>query len=103
MRGQNICMDMLEGGSKGKIYEGWVSAYTIEAVLINLQSYLFVGMGEEDYIYKSKDLNQQIKAANDYQCDICKHRGPLAAKPPFQSILDNPALKNPSNDEKAAL
>ena len=32
--GNDLCLDML--GSKKKIYEGWVPAYTIEAVLIQL-------------------------------------------------------------------
>jgi len=38
--GQEICLDMLDA-RRTKIYEGWVSAYTIEAVLIQLQSFLF--------------------------------------------------------------
>jgi ubiquitin-protein ligase len=37
---------MLEVGSKA-IYEGWVSAYTIEAVLIQLQSFLFEALPDD--------------------------------------------------------
>ena len=44
--GRRLCLDMLEVGSKA-IYEGWVSAYTIEAVLIQLQSFLFEALPAE--------------------------------------------------------
>jgi ubiquitin-protein ligase len=38
--GTNICLDILDGTNK-EIYQGWTSAYTIETILIQLQSYLF--------------------------------------------------------------
>lgn len=37
--GTQLCLDMIQ--KTGAIYEGWVSAYTIEAVLMQLQSFLF--------------------------------------------------------------
>lgn len=37
--GKTLCLDMLEGS--GKRYEGWTSAYTVESILIQLQSFLF--------------------------------------------------------------
>ena len=38
--GTNICLDILDVNQK-QIYQGWTSAYTVEAILIQLQSFLF--------------------------------------------------------------
>jgi ubiquitin-protein ligase len=38
--GTTLCLDILQTGSK-EIYQGWTSAYTVEAILIQLQSFLF--------------------------------------------------------------
>ncbi len=39
--GSKLCLDMLEPNKGGKWYEGWNSAYTVESILIQLQSFLF--------------------------------------------------------------
>jgi ubiquitin-protein ligase len=39
--GRTLCLDMLQEHKKGEWYEGWTSAYTVEAILIQLQSFLF--------------------------------------------------------------
>jgi ubiquitin-protein ligase len=44
--GNKLCLDMLET-TKNQIWEGWVPAYTIEAVLIQLQSFLFEPLPED--------------------------------------------------------
>jgi len=86
--GRRLCLDMLEVGSKA-IYEGWVSAYTIEAVLIQLQSFLFEAVPEKDSALNPNakvtyaTIAQAVKQANEYTCPICKHRGPLSADPAF--------------------
>ena len=36
----SICLDILDPNQK-QIYQGWTSAYTVEAILIQLQSFLF--------------------------------------------------------------
>ena len=38
--GTSICLDILDPNQK-QIYQGWTSAYTVEAILIQLQSFLF--------------------------------------------------------------
>lgn len=38
--GTSICLDILDVNQK-QIYQGWTSAYTVEAILIQLQSFLF--------------------------------------------------------------
>ena len=58
-------------------------AYTIEAVLIQLQSFLFEKLPEEIEKKKGIMIGYAIKNANDYTCSICKHRGPLQPSPPF--------------------
>jgi len=39
--GSKLCLDMLEKTKGGAWYEGWNSAYTVESILIQLQSFLF--------------------------------------------------------------
>jgi ubiquitin-protein ligase len=81
--GTTLCLDMLQPGKK-MIYEtGWVPAYTIEAILIQLQSFLFEDIPEGYETQKNLLISQACKNANDFKCPICKHRGPLAADPPF--------------------
>ena len=40
--GQELCLDMFDI-NKRHVYEGWVPAYTIEAILLQLQTFLFKG------------------------------------------------------------
>ena len=66
-------MDMTQSDSKG-----WSVAYTIESVLIQLQSFLFHAKKMND---EKEDEKQAIKniieKANDFQCEMCRHKGPL--------------------------
>lgn len=52
--GNHICLDMLQEDQK-ELYQGWSSAYTIQSILIQLQSFLFVGQTEYQ---KAKELQQ---------------------------------------------
>ena len=38
--GNTLCLDILDVNQK-QIYQGWTTAYTVEAILIQLQSFLF--------------------------------------------------------------
>jgi ubiquitin-protein ligase len=38
--GTSICLDMLEGNQK-ILYQGWTTAYSVQSILIQLQSFLF--------------------------------------------------------------
>jgi hypothetical protein len=81
---------MLEPNKSGKWYEGWNSAYTVESILIQLQSFLFdtsskagsKGRDREDYEDKVKAA---VDEANSFKCSKCKHRGPIEPYPPFNS------------------
>ena len=57
--GRTICLDML--GTSKIIYMGWVPAYTIEAVLIQLQSFLFEELPEDIEKLKSILISYSIK------------------------------------------
>lgn len=41
--GNTLCLDMLQPRTGKSQYEGWNSAYTVESILIQLQSFLFEG------------------------------------------------------------
>jgi len=57
--GRKVCLDMLEP-KKGRDGYGWSSAYTIQSILIQLQSFLFEEIiSEED----QNKTNAQIKKA----------------------------------------
>ena len=103
--GSTVCLDMLQPKNKDSgWYDGWSSAYTAEAILIQLQSFLFEvprkmreieikkdnpvysvdddesisNMGEERNKYK-----KAVDLANAYKSEKCRHRGSLEPYPPF--------------------
>jgi len=87
--GNKLCLDMLEPNSKGRWYEGWNSAYTVESILIQLQSFLFDkpktkkrNVNDEEWEDKFKEI---VNLANSFKCPRCKHRGPIEPYPPFNS------------------
>jgi len=41
--GRTVCLDMLQPGKHAEWYQGWTSAYTVESILVQLQSFLFYG------------------------------------------------------------
>lgn len=99
MFGNKICVDFLEGAGSGLYDKGWVAAYTIESVLLQLQSFLFEDMPEDIEKTKGIMIGHAIKQANDFKCSVCKHRGPLSADPPFpkneQALSEFKMLKSP--------
>lgn len=85
--GNKLCLDMLENNKfGGRWYEGWNSAYTVESILIQLQSFLFdkpkskKGKKKDDY---EDEFKQIVNEANSFKCPKCKHRGPIEPYPPF--------------------
>jgi ubiquitin-conjugating enzyme E2 D/E len=84
--GSKLCLDMLETARSKSWYEGWNSAYTVESVLIQLQSFLLDKPKPKKGVSK-EDAEEQYKAivdqANSYKCSCCKHRGPIEPYPPF--------------------
>jgi ubiquitin-protein ligase len=59
-------LDILDASQK-QIYQGWTSGYTVEAILIQLQSFLF-----NDVFATQPLLNiiqkQNVQTANAYRC-----------------------------------
>ena len=65
--GTSICLDILDGNNK-QIYQGWTSAYTVETILIQLQSFLFEEL-PTDILKNSKvEVREAIKLANNFKC-----------------------------------
>jgi hypothetical protein len=94
---------MLEANKTGVWYQGWTSAYTVQSILIQLQSFLFVvpkksrrrterrrterGRTEtDDDEEEVRDIYKvAVDEANAYNCPTCKHRGPIEPYPPFNA------------------
>lgn len=79
---------MLEQNSKGRWYEGWNSAYTVESIMIQLQSFLFdkpkskKKTDDDDW---EDQFKETVNLANSFKCPKCKHRGPIEPYPPFHA------------------
>lgn len=85
--GTTICLDMLNAGDR-VLYQGWTSGYTVESVLIQLQSFLF----EKPKKDSEEKIKEEVKLANEYKDLAIGHKGPLNPYPPFSSRekdLDN--------------
>jgi len=80
---------MLQANTTGRWYEGWNSAYTVESILIQLQSFLFDKPKSKKAGRKNENYEDEFKAtvneANSFKCSKCKHRGPIEPYPPFNN------------------
>jgi len=77
-----VCLDMLDERRRG-LYQGWTSAYSVQSILLQLQSFLF----ETPVNYK-KDLRafkDAVREANELLIPEIGHNGPLSPWPPFIS------------------
>ncbi len=104
--GNTICLDLLQPKTKeSSWYDGWSSAYTVESILIQLQSFLFEVPRKLRDIERIKDdvseysnvddknkYKKAVDLANEFKCTVCRHRGPIE---PF------PAFNERENDESA--
>lgn len=85
--GTKLCLDMLEPNKGGKWYEGWNSAYTVESILIQLQSFLFYEQKKKkETRLEAQDIKESVDLANSYKCNKCKHRGSIEVYPPFNQL-----------------
>ena len=80
--GTQVRLDMLDSSRKG-IYEGWTSGYSVQSILLQLQSFLFEV--PSDYKENSKAVRDAVKAANELVLPEVGHKGPLSPWPPFNS------------------
>eukprot|EP00828_Plagiopyla_frontata_P024194 TRINITY_DN308_c0_g2_i4.p1 TRINITY_DN308_c0_g2~~TRINITY_DN308_c0_g2_i4.p1 ORF type:complete len:778 (+),score=123.89 TRINITY_DN308_c0_g2_i4:151-2484(+) len=76
-----VCLDMLQD-------EKWSSAYTIQSILLQLQSFLFEVMFNEEE--KKAEIKKAVMEANQFACKEkqCKHGGKLSAWPAFTDAPD---------------
>lgn len=58
--GNTLCLDMLDKNNH-MIYQGWSTAYTIETILIQLQSFLFEPMADDIEDKKKIKIADSIK------------------------------------------
>lgn len=84
--GTSICLDILDK-TKKEIYQGWTSAYTVEAILIQLQSFLFEDLPADKLKLVEVINKEHVKLANNYRCTHpeCNHQGPIKPFPPFNN------------------
>lgn len=82
--GQKLCVDILEAPTPQQPGTGWTSAYTIQSILLQLQSFLIEG----DIAYrndpeKRNQILKNIEKCNTFRCYTrgCKHGGKLSAWP----------------------
>lgn len=77
--GSKVCLDILEG-AKGP-GQGWTTAYTLQSILIQLQSFLFEGKNYSEE--ELKKIKKQLDQANSFECKCCKHKGRISSWPSF--------------------
>lgn len=84
--GSTLCLDLLQASKKGEWYQGWHSAYTVEAILIQLQSFLFEKKVDALTPLEIEKYKKEVENANAYKCHSCRHRGSIE---PFPNFNDN--------------
>eukprot|EP01083_Nonionella_stella_P282991 963137_1 len=75
--GEWICLDMLENDwiadlpteKKSDLFTGWSSAYSVQSVLLQLQSFLF----QKDKFYSQTAIAISQSSARDFKCHTCNH------------------------------
>lgn len=98
---RKICLDMLQPKKKESgWYDGWSSAYTVESILIQLQSFLFEvprrlreaetakliaddKVSEWNGVDERNKYKKAVDLANEFKCELCRHRGPIEPYPAF--------------------
>lgn len=81
--GSSICLDLTQPLKKGEWYQGWHSAYTVETVLIQLQSFLFEKKIEALTPQEIEKYKKEVENANAHKCHSCRHRGSIEPFPVF--------------------
>ena len=63
------------------LYQGWTSGYTVQSVLIQLQSFLF----EKPPKDSEEKIKEEVKKSNEFKDLTVNHKGPLSPWPPFNT------------------
>jgi ubiquitin-conjugating enzyme E2 A len=84
--GGYICLDILQQyDSKVEEGSGWTSAYSVQSILTQLQSFLFEENLSADKAKVEMEIKKAVKDANSFKCPSCKHGGKLSLWPAFNS------------------
>jgi len=95
-----ICLDMLKEYTVKTKYEGWSSVYTLQSILLQLQSFLFSENVPQDYggdsslEYGNSSVVQSIERIKNFKCTKCGHccKKPVPALPPAYCELLNTSV-----------
>ena len=80
--GNTVNLDILDASRKG-VYEGWTSGYSVQSILLQLQSFLFDV--PPDYKSRYAEIREAVKKANELVLPEIGHKGPLSPWPTFTS------------------
>ena len=72
--GNYLCLSMFDIGTK-KLHKKWSTAYTLQSILLQLQSFLF---DVKKSFFNKQNLaliQEQVEKSSDYDCNACGHRG----------------------------
>lgn len=90
--GRSLCLDMLvkKNSKDAQLHEGWTSAYSVEGILVQLQSFLFDVHQNAEFSVDNKGnriidakFKKAVDDANAFKCSECNHRGPIEPYPKF--------------------
>jgi ubiquitin-protein ligase len=84
--GNKLCLDMLQKKTNDSWYDGWCPAYSVESVMLQLQSFLFDNSLTKAHLAletTTKEIQAAIEFSKAYKSPFCKHRGPGEPYPPF--------------------
>lgn len=87
--GTSLCLDLLDDRTKKEWYQGWNSAYTVESVLIQLQSFLFEKKIDALTPQELEKYKKEVENANSYKSPFCRHRGSNEPFPAFNEREKN--------------
>jgi len=74
---------MIRQNQKREEGQGWSSAYSVQSVLTQLQSFLFEENLSQNKETVELETKKAVKEANSFKCRDCKHGGKLSCWPAF--------------------
>jgi len=98
-----ICLDMLKEYTASTKYEGWSSVYTVESILLQLQSFLFSENVPQDYgadqslQLGNSSVVRSLNRIKNFKCSKCGHcvDKPVPALPKaYYDLLDTSVWKS---------
>ena len=95
---QSICLDLFNPPQKDG--RGWSPAYTVQSILLQLQSFLFeslpVAESDKEAKHRKNREAKLIKKANEFECSGCQHRGKINPYPPTKEANPDSLIQTKS-------